>query len=65
MCDRLNVAVYAIARDEAAHVERFVAAAGDADLVCVADTGSRDVRFPLRTEEQMHKNNAFWNQATR
>lgn len=42
MCDGLKIAVYAIARDEATHVERFMAAARDADLVCVADTGSQD-----------------------
>ena len=38
----LKVAVYAIARDEASQVDRFMSTARDADLVCVADTGSRD-----------------------
>jgi len=38
----MKVAVYAIAKDEAAHVERWLAAVADADLVVVADTGSRD-----------------------
>ena len=27
--------------------------------------GRAEVRFPMRTEEQMHKNNNFWDQATR
>jgi tetratricopeptide (TPR) repeat protein len=39
---RLRIAVYAIARDEALHVERFMASVAEADVVCIADTGSRD-----------------------
>jgi len=38
----VRVAIYAIARDEARHVRRFVDACRDADLVLVADTGSTD-----------------------
>jgi len=39
---RPRVAVYAIARDEEAHVERWAASARDADLILLADTGSTD-----------------------
>jgi tetratricopeptide (TPR) repeat protein len=39
---RLQIAVYAIARDEAKHVRRFLDACAGADLVMVADTGSTD-----------------------
>lgn len=42
MTDRLRIAVYAIARDESQHVDRFMASVADADIVVVADTGSRD-----------------------
>lgn len=38
----MRVAIYAIARDEALHVERFMSAVTDADVVVVADTGSTD-----------------------
>lgn len=38
----MKIAVYAISKNEAAHVERFVASARDADLIVVADTGSTD-----------------------
>ena len=38
----MRVAVYAISKNEAAHVERFLASVGEADLVLVADTGSTD-----------------------
>jgi len=38
----MKVCVYAIALDEAKHVEAFMATASEADLVVVADTGSRD-----------------------
>lgn len=38
----MKIAVYAIARDEAAHVERFIASCQDADLILIADTGSTD-----------------------
>ncbi|HUZ11642.1 MAG TPA: hypothetical protein VMU93_02165 [Caulobacteraceae bacterium] len=38
----MKIAVYAIALDEAAHAEPFMASCRDADLVLVADTGSRD-----------------------
>ncbi|MGE0609498.1 MAG: hypothetical protein AB7O62_20575 [Pirellulales bacterium] len=39
---RLSVAVYAIARDEERHVERFMSGAKEADVVVVGDTGSTD-----------------------
>lgn len=39
---RLKVAVYAIALNEANHVDRFMATASEADFVVVADTGSTD-----------------------
>lgn len=44
MChtQEVRVAVYAIALNEVAHVERFLAATSEADLVVVADTGSSD-----------------------
>mgnify|MGYP002623297439 CR=1 FL=1 len=42
MTDKLRVAVYAIARDEARHVERFLSSVADADRIVVADTGSSD-----------------------
>jgi len=38
----MKIAVYAIALNEAAHAERFMASCADADLVLVADTGSTD-----------------------
>lgn len=39
---RLKIAVYAIAKNEAKHVDRFCSAAKDADLISIADTGSTD-----------------------
>ncbi|REJ92538.1 MAG: glycosyl transferase family 2 [Planctomycetota bacterium] len=42
MTNRLCIALYAIARDEARHVERFTASIEDADHVVIADTGSSD-----------------------
>lgn len=38
----MKIAVYAISLNEVKHVERFVEAARDADLIMVADTGSTD-----------------------
>lgn len=38
----LKIAIYAIAKNEAKHVERFCMSARDADLVLIADTGSTD-----------------------
>lgn len=38
----MKICVYAIARDEAKHVERFCASVKDADVVVIADTGSTD-----------------------
>lgn len=41
------VTVYAIAKNEEQHVERFVNACKDADDICVLDTGSTDDTLPL------------------
>src|SRR5262249_31684436 len=38
----MKIAIYALAHNEAAHAERFMAAAADADCVIVTDTGSTD-----------------------
>lgn len=38
----MKIAVYAIAKNEAAFVERFCASASDADMIAIADTGSTD-----------------------
>jgi tetratricopeptide (TPR) repeat protein len=38
----MRIAIYAIAKNEAAHVARFMSAAADADFVVIADTGSTD-----------------------
>jgi hypothetical protein len=38
----VNIAVYAIAKDEARHAERFMASTAGADSVVVCDTGSKD-----------------------
>lgn len=43
----MKIAVYAIAKNEATHVERFLAGVADADLVVVADTGSTDETVSL------------------
>lgn len=39
---RLKIAVYAIAKNEEKHIERYCAAAKTADLIVIADTGSTD-----------------------
>lgn len=39
---KLKIAVYAIAKNEAKHVNRFCKAAKDADMIVIADTGSED-----------------------
>jgi len=38
----MKLAIYAIAKNEANHVERFMTAAADADVIVIADTGSTD-----------------------
>ena len=38
----LKIAVYAIAKNEEQHVERFMSSARAADVIVVADTGSTD-----------------------
>ncbi|HUG15805.1 MAG TPA: hypothetical protein VMM78_12415 [Thermomicrobiales bacterium] len=38
----MKIAAYAISRNVAAHVERFMMDVADADLFIVADTGSTD-----------------------
>jgi len=49
----VKVAVYAIAKDEERHIERFCRAAAAADLILIADTGSTD-----KTPELGEKNGA-------
>jgi hypothetical protein len=46
----MKVAVYAICLNEAAHVERFMSTASEADYVVVADTGSTDGTVELLRE---------------
>src|SRR5215467_10713693 len=46
----MKIAVYAIAKNEAKHVERFVRSCDGADVVLVADTGSTDATRQLLTE---------------
>jgi tetratricopeptide (TPR) repeat protein len=46
----VKIAVYAIALNEAKHVARFCEAAGEADLIFVADTGSTDDTVALLKE---------------
>lgn len=43
----MKIAIYAIAKDESAHVERFMRAAADADVIVIADTGSSDATVDL------------------
>ena len=38
----MRVAVHSIAKDEAAHLERWASSAAEADLLTIADTGSTD-----------------------
>jgi hypothetical protein len=38
----MKIAIYAIAKNESKHVERFMSAAADADVIVIADTGSTD-----------------------
>jgi len=38
----MRIAVHSIAKDEAAHLERWAKSAADADLLAIADTGSSD-----------------------
>lgn len=38
----MRIGVYAIAKDEAANIPDWLAACGEADIVCVTDTGSKD-----------------------
>jgi len=38
----MKIAIYAIAKNEEKHVERFINAAADADVIVIADTGSTD-----------------------
>lgn len=38
----MRIGIYAIAKNEAKHVERFITAASDADHILIADTGSTD-----------------------
>jgi len=46
----MRIVVYAISKNEAAHVARFCEAARDADMIFVADTGSTDNTVALLEE---------------
>jgi len=51
---RPKIAVYAIAKNEAAFVDRFCTAAASADLIFIADTGSTDDTVALATAHGAH-----------
>ncbi len=46
----MKIAVYAIAKNEAKHVERFCKSAEEADYIVIADTGSEDDTVALAKE---------------
>lgn len=48
--DSLKIAVYAIAKNEEKHVQRFCESAKDADYVVIADTGSTDKTIEIARE---------------
>ena len=50
----MKIAIYAIAKNEAKHVNRFMASARDADGVYVLDTGSTDDTVPLLKDLGAH-----------
>ena len=50
----MNVAVYAIAKNEAKHVKRWLASMGEADAIYVLDTGSTDGTPDLLREGGAH-----------
>ena len=45
----MKIAVYAIAKDESKHIERFMQSVADADYVLICDTGSSDSTEALAT----------------
>lgn len=56
MKKKLKIAVSAISKNEAAFVKRFCDSAKDADLICIADTGSDDdtVKIALECGAKVH-----------
>lgn len=56
MTRKLKIAVSAISKNEAAFVKRFCDSAKDADLICIADTGSDDdtVKIALECGAKVH-----------
>ena len=45
----MKIAVYAIAKDESKHIERFMQSVAEADHVLICDTGSSDSTQALAT----------------
>ena len=43
----MRVAVYTVCKDEEHNVEEWYQSAANADVICVADTGSKDKTVPL------------------
>lgn len=54
----MRVAVHTIARDEAAHVDRWVSSAADADLLAITDTGSTDGTPDFAADHGVHVTHA-------
>lgn len=56
MTKKLKIAISAISKNEAAFVKRFCDSAKDADLICIADTGSTDdtVKIALECGAKVH-----------
>ena len=56
MTKRLKIAVSAISKNEAEFVQRFCDSAQDADLICIADTGSTDntVKIAIECGAKVH-----------
>jgi glycosyltransferase involved in cell wall biosynthesis len=56
MTKKLKIAVSAISKNEEAFVQRFCDSAKDADLICIADTGSTDntVQVALECGAKVH-----------
>ncbi len=50
---RLKIAVYTMAKNEAAHVQRFAETTRDADMVVVTDTGSTDGTQDLLRDQKI------------
>jgi len=56
MTQKLKIAISAISKNEASFVKRFCDSAKDADLICIADTGSDDdtVKIALECGAKVH-----------